>query len=198
MDEPKVGYDRSGRKKFWRRTAENQIAVRGSKALGAYLLAKGTNILHKPDYTVTYTRHQPRYNPQGTAMVGAYTQKTIEFTRSDYGRNFQQTDHKAKARKRARGSAYVKSGRIIPVLGYGYMAYNVMGQPTRINERRPGEGWVYADILYAAEGLAIEGISAYERATTPLEFVDVTLGAPEGFGMADTVDEAVQKLVSFV
>lgn len=198
MDEPKVGYDSSGRKRFWRRTTENQIAVRGSKALGAYLVAKGTNILHKPDYTVTYTRHQPRYNPQGKVMVGAHTQKTIEFTRSDWGRNFQQTDHKAKARKRARGSAYVKSGRIIPVLGYGFMAYNIMGQPTRIKERRPGEGWVYADLAYSAEGALVEGISRYQEGQSALRIIDGTLGASEGYGMADTVDKAVQRLVNLV
>lgn len=195
MDEPKLGYDAEGRKKFWRRTTENQIAVRGSKALGAYLTAKGTSILHRPDYVVTYTHYAPRYNVQGTVMVGARTQKTIELTRSDWGRGFQQTDHAYKARKRARASTYIKSGRIIPVLGYGYMAYNVMGQPVSIQERRPGEGWAYADLAYAAEGAIIEGVSHYQQGSSPLQIVESTFGAPEGYAPSDTIEKLAERIL---
>lgn len=195
MDEPKLGYDAEGRKKFWRRTTENQIAVRGSKALGSYLVARGTSILHKPDYVVTYTHYAPRYNTQGTVIVGAHTQKTIEFTRSDYGRNFQHSDHNVKARKRARASTYIKSGRIIPVLGYGYMAYNVMGQPTRIQERRPGEGWAYADLAYAAEGALIEGVSQYQQGSSPLQIVESTFGAAEGYAPSDAIEQLAERIL---
>ena len=152
----RVGYDSEGRKKFWRRTTENQIAVRGSKALGTYLVTRGTLLKNKPDYTVIRRYHAPRYNRQGRVMVGGHWQRTIEPTTSDYGRNYQQTDHAYQNRKRKKSARMIKSGRMLPVLGYGYMAYNIMGQPTRVQERRPGEGWVYADAAYAAEGLATE------------------------------------------
>lgn len=197
IPESKIGYDESGRKKFWRRTTENQIAVRGSKALGAYLVARGTSITNKPDYTVKVTHHKARYNVQGKVMVAAHTQRTIEPTRSDWGRNFQQTDHRAKVRKRKRAGRYVASGRIIPVLGYGFMAYNVMGQPTGIKERRPGEGWVYADLAYAAEGMATEGMIRYQEGGTPLAVVDGILGAPQGLGMADSVNLVSERMVTF-
>jgi hypothetical protein len=190
----RVGFDDKGRKKFWRRTSENQIAVRGSKALGAALVAKGTYLKNKPDSTVKITHHRARYNRQGTVMVGAHTQRTIEPTTSDRGRNFQQTDHLAKERKRKRSSRMIKSGRYIPVLGYGYMAYNVMGQPTRIEERRPGEGWAPADAYYIAEGLATEASIRYAEGASPLGVVDGALGGsqPGAFGMADLTDKVAK------
>ena len=192
----RVGYDEEGRKKFWRRTSENQIAVRGSKALGAALVARGTRMRHKPNYTVKVTHHKARYNRQGTVMVGAHTQRTIEPTRSDWGRQFQQTDSKAIHRNRYRSKRMIKQGRVIPVLGYGYMAYNVMGQPTRIEERRPGEGWAPADAYYIAEGLATEASIRYTEGATPLGVLDGALGGsqPGAFGMADLTDK-IGKLV---
>lgn len=190
----RIGYDDKGRKKFWRRTTENQIAVRGSKALGAALVTRGTLLKNKPDYTVKVTHHKARYNRQGRIMVGAHTQRTIEPTTSDWGRNFQQTDHAAKNRKRKRSARMIKSGRVIPVLGYGYMAYNVMGQPTRIDSRRPGEGWAYADALYAAEGLATEASIRYAEGASPLGVVDGALGASQqgAFGMADLTEKVAK------
>lgn len=175
----RVGFDDKGRKKFWRRTAENQIAVRGTKALGAALVTRGTLLKNKPDYTVKVTHHRARYNRQGRVMVGAHTQRTIEPTTSDRGRNFQQTDHRYKERKRKRSARMIKSGRYIPVLGYGYMAYNVMGQPTSIEERRPGEGWAYADALYAAEGLVTEAGLQYQSGQSPIGVVKSMTGISE-------------------
>jgi hypothetical protein len=177
----RVGYDAQGRKKFWRRTAENQFAVRSTKYVGAYLVASGTAMRNRPDYTVIRRYHVPRYNRQGRVMVGGHWQKTIEPTRSDYGRNFQQTDHAAQNRKRKGSARRIKAGRVLPVLGYGYMAYNILGQPTSLEERRPGTGWVYADALYAAEGLFTEGAIAYAEGSSLLQSVDVASGASYGF-----------------
>jgi hypothetical protein len=126
----RIGYDdKTGKKKFYRRTAENQIAVRGSKALGAYLVAEGTVLKNKPNYTIVETKNPARINRQGTVYVGAHTRRTIEPTRSNWGRDFQQSDHAAKNRKRKGSARMIKSGRIIPILGYGFMAYNILGAP---------------------------------------------------------------------
>ena len=194
-----MGYDASGRKKFWRRTAENQIAVRGSKYLGAYLVARGTALRNRPDYTVIRRYHAARYNRQGRVMVGGHWQKTIEPTRSDWGRNFQQTDHSRMNRKRKASARMIKTGRVLPILGYGYMAYNIMGQPTSqtYHDRRAGEGWVYADMLYAAEGLATEASIRYAEGATPLGVLDGALGAQPGYGMADITSKATESVVKF-
>lgn len=150
MDEPKVGYDSSGRKKFWRRTTENQLTIRGSRIAGSYLVARGGSMINKPDHTVTYTRYQPRYNKHGTVIVGAHTQRTIQFTTSDGGRDFQHSDRRAKARKVARGSHVVRFGRVIPVLGYGYAIHNTLngGQVMREGEGHPigAAAWATHDI----------------------------------------------------
>ena len=149
----RIGYDDKGRKKFWRRTTENQIAVRGSRALGAALVARGTQLKNKPDYTVKVTHHKARYNAQGTVMVGAHTQRTIEPTRSDWGRNFQQTDHRMQNKKRKGSARMIKSGRMIPLLGYGFMAYNIMGAP--VDE--PGKGGI-SDFERTYQGATLIGI----------------------------------------
>jgi hypothetical protein len=178
----RIGYDDKGRKKFWRRTTENQIAVRGTKALGAALVARGTVLKNKPDYTVKVTHHKARYNRQGTIMVGAKTQRTIEPTRSDWGRNFQQTDHRMQNRKRKGSARMIKSGRILPLLGYGFMAYNIMGAPA--NE--PGNEFerTYQGATLIAIG---ETLSHYQSGGygNPLGSVDYGLGATQGFGFSD-------------
>lgn len=112
-------------KSVLQRTSENQLAVRGSKKIGAELVAYGTALKTKPDYTVTYTKQAARYNRQGTVMVGAKTQKTIQPTRSDYGRNFQQTDGKSAKRRRKKVARYITIGRALPILGYSYMGMNM-------------------------------------------------------------------------
>ena len=158
------------------------------------MVARGTQLRHRPNYTVKVTHHKARYNRQGTVMVGAHTQRTIEPTRSDYGRQFLQTDSKRLAKNRYRSKTMIKRGRIIPIFGYGYMAYNIMGQPTRIEERRPGEGWAPADAFYIAEGLATEASIRYAEGATPLGVIDGALGGSQqgAFGMADLTDKVAK------
>ena len=180
----RIGYDDKGRKKLWRRTTENQIAVRGTKALGTALVARGTQLKNKPDYTVKVTHHKARYNRQGTVMVGAHTQRTIEPTLSDRGRNFQQTDHRAKTRKRKRSVRMITTGRMLPLLGYGFMAYNIMGGATNQAQLREGEGWAP---LMAGYAVADAG-SAIASGSTPLQALDATLGARQGYGMHDSTN----------
>jgi hypothetical protein len=56
------------------------------------------------------------------------------------------------------------------------MAYNVMGQPTSVKERRPGEGWAYADLAYAGEGLIVEASLQYQDGMSPIGIVKSMTG----------------------
>jgi hypothetical protein len=118
------GMDEPERKSVVQRGAENQVAVRGSKYLGAELVAYGTALKNKPDYTIVVTEHAARRNRQGTVMVGAKTQRTIEPTRSMGGRDFLQTDGKTHKRRRKKVARYILLGRTMPLLGYTYMGMN--------------------------------------------------------------------------
>lgn len=188
----RIGYDDKGQKQFWRRTTENQIAVRGTKALGAYYVTRGTQLRHQPNYTVKVTHHKARYNRQGTVMVGAHTQRTIEPTRSDYGRNFLQTDSKRIHRRRYKSKKMIKRGRIIPLLGYGFMAYNIMGAP--VNETSSGFERTYQGATLIAIG---ETLSHYQSGGygNPLGSIDYGLGATAGtFGLSDIAPTIAKKV----
>lgn len=108
-----------------RRTTENQIAIRGSKKLAASTVAYGAYLQNRPDYRVVRRQHAARYNRQGRVIVGAHEQRTIEFTRTEGGRNFQKSDGSHKRRVKM-GKTIVHGGRLIPVLGYGYMVHNTL------------------------------------------------------------------------
>lgn len=118
VDDPEV-------KNVVRRSTENQIAIRGSKKLAAATVAYGASLQNRPDYRVVVTQHAARYNRQGTVIVGAHEQRTIEFTRTERGRNFQKSDGSSKAR-RSMGRKVVYAGRLVPVLGYGYAVHNTL------------------------------------------------------------------------
>lgn len=144
-----------------RRMAENQAAARGGKWLGTYLAYKGTQYRHRPDYRVITTRHAARYNAQGTVMVGAHTQKTIEHTkaRNQAGVGFQQTENPK--RKRKISSTMIRGGRIIPILGYSFVGYNMYGA-----YKQRGVGGV-------AEQTAID----WHAATLSNDIAELVLGA---------------------
>ena len=190
--ETRIGYDQEGRKKFWRRTTENQIAVRGSKALGAYMVARGTQLRHQPNYTVKVTHHKARYNRQGTVMVGAHTQRTIEPTRSDYGRNFLQTDSKRIHKRRYKSKSMIKRGRILPLLGYGYMAYNIMGAPVQDPASDFERTYQGATLIMIGETLTHYQSGGYGN---PLSSIDYGLGAGQGtFGLSDIAPAIAEKV----
>jgi hypothetical protein len=144
-----------------RRMAENQAAARGGKWLGTYLAYKGTQYRHRPDYLVITTHHAARYNAQGTVMVGAHTQKTIEPTkaRNQAGVGFQQTENPK--RKRKISSTMIRGGRIIPILGYTFVGYNMYGA-----YKQRGVGGV-------AEQTAID----WHAATLSNDLAELVLGA---------------------
>jgi hypothetical protein len=110
-----------------RRVVENQAAVRGSRLLGGYLVAKAMSYWNEPDYRVITKQHAARRNVQGTVYLGAKTQRTIEPTlqRDSAGTGFKQTSKRA--RKRKVTSTMLKSGRMIPMLGYAFVGWNMYG-----------------------------------------------------------------------
>lgn len=117
--------DDSNVKNVARRSTENQIAIRGSRKLAASTVAYGTSLQTRPDYRVVRRQHAARYNRQGRVIVGAHEQRTIEFTKTEGGRNFQKSDGSSKSRVKM-GKHIVHGGRLIPVLGYGYVVYNTL------------------------------------------------------------------------
>lgn len=132
---------------------ENQIAMRGSRKLGSALALYALKYINRPDYTVVRTYNPARVNRQGTTYVSAHTRRTIEPTRSDWGRGFKQTD--SPARKRQVATSQYRVGRLIPYLGIGYMAYNLgtnWGSQEKDSEMRPREEgfWLY-DIAVGSE-----------------------------------------------
>lgn len=118
-------------------TIENQIAMRGSRKLGALLVASGLRYMARPDYQVIRTNNPARINRQGTVYVSAHQRRVIEPTRSDGGRGFHQTDNPKRKREQAR--TRVQAGRLVPYLGIGYMLYNLGTNPSTDYEK-PTDG----------------------------------------------------------
>ena len=106
--------------------------------------------INAPDYTVVKTHNPARINRQGTVYVSEHTRRTIEPTRSDWGRGFKQTDKPQSKRKMA--TTRYRVGRMIPYLGIGYMVYNLgSNRPEDGEPRDKMEGfWLY-DLASAGE-----------------------------------------------
>ena len=143
------------RKTRLRKFAENQIVSRGSQRLGAAMMASGAFYAsNQAIYDVTYTHHAARYNVQGTRIVGAHTQKTIEMRRTNGGRDFVATQTRKNPYGRPHhvhmGNQLYSYGRLVPVLGLGYVMYNSLTGPGNEPERRKGEGFGQMMIAYAA------------------------------------------------
>ena len=109
---------------------------------------------NRPDYRVVVTQHAARHNRQGRVIVGAHEQRTIEFTRTEGGRNFQKSDGSSKAR-RSMGRKIVFGGRLVPVLGYGYAVHNTLGGGQVMRE---GEGHPIGAAAWAAHDIKQTGM----------------------------------------
>ena len=191
MDEPEV-IESKGR---LRRMTENQLIGRGTRKLGALMTARGAYYAsNKAIYDVTYTHHAARYNVQGTRIVGAHTQKTIEMRRTNGGRDFVATQTRKNPYGRPHhvhmGNKIYSYGRLVPVLGLGYVMYNSLtgaGSPPPLRE---GEGWAPAMAGYALLDVGTMVASGYH----PLEAIDVTLGAQPGEGLSGVAPKIVGAL----
>jgi len=157
-----------------RKHLENQALKRGSRGLGKALVARGAYLQSNSSiYTVKYTYRPARYNVQGTRIVGAHTQKTIEMTRTADGRDFVATQTRknpyAVPHHAYMGNRMVSYGRLIPVLGLGAVMYNTFsGSGPKPREM---EGVWQVAALYAVDDLT----SHYKSGGTTMD-----LFVPEG------------------
>ena len=120
-----AGMDEPESKSVVRRISENQLAIRSSKKIANVTAAYGAYLQTRPDYTVSRRTVSAKYNPSGKVVVREHQQTTISKTRSDRGRNFTATDGSSKARM-AMGRKIVYAGRLVPILGYGYVMHNTL------------------------------------------------------------------------
>lgn len=116
MDEPES-------KNVMRRTTENQLAVRGSKKLANATAAYGAYLQTRPDSKIVQRQYSGHFRRDGSAIVRPHQVRVTEFTTSEKGKNFKQTDGSSK-RRISMGRNIVYGGRLIPVLGYGYVLHN--------------------------------------------------------------------------
>lgn len=141
-----------------RRSAENQLVSRGSKRLGQLLTARGAYLQSNKSISFTKTKfHAARYNVQGTRIVGAHTQRTFMLRRTADGRDFLATQTRANKRMVPHhihmGKRVALAGRIVPVLGFGYVMINVITGES-VPEQREGEGFAHVAAVYAAGDVA--------------------------------------------
>ena len=153
-------------------TGKNQLAVRGSRKAGNMIAGYGAYLQNRPESYIFTKHHSARVNTQGTTYVGAHTQRTVEHYRSEGGRNFRATDGSSKHRA-MRGRFLVWGGRLIPLLGYGYVGYSITrggahhrSGPLESNRLHDAIGplalpvTVLADTGYFLGSMAITGASA--------------------------------------
>lgn len=173
MDEPES-------KSVVRRTTENQLAIRSSKKLANVTAAYGAYMQTRPLSKTVYKKNPARYHRSGTRYVGATTSRFTEHYTSEGGRNFRATDGSNKARL-AMGRRVVYAGRLVPVLGYGYVIHNTLtgsvpGNPDVDMASRTVQGATILSAVSAGEQLA--------AGRSPLETIDATLGAKPGYGLS--------------
>lgn len=178
-----------------RRMTENQVIGRGTRKLGALMTARGAYYAsNRAIYDVTYRHNPARYNVQGTRIVGAHTQKTIEMRRTNGGRDFVATQTRKNPYGRPHhvhmGNKIYAYGRIVPVIGLGYVMYNSLNGKSGGPGLREGEGW---GPLMAGYAIADAG-AMISAGYTPLETLDAALGAPEGYGMHRETERAANWL----
>lgn len=110
-------------KNVLRRSTENQLALRGSKKLANATAAYGAYLQTRPDSKIVRRQYAGHYRRDGSPIVKSHEVRVTEFTKSEQGRNFKQTDGSSK-RRLAMGRGIVYSGRLVPVLGYGFVLHN--------------------------------------------------------------------------
>ena len=141
-------------KNVLRRSTENQLAVRSSKKLANITAAYGAYLQTRPDSRIVRRQYAGHYRRDGSAIVKSHEVRVTEFTKSDRGRNFKQTDGSSKARL-AMGRRIVYAGRLVPVLGYGFVLHNTFsgGQDPEMSRDEDMMGRTYqgATLLATAQ-----------------------------------------------
>lgn len=167
-------------------TVENQIAMRSTRLLGGAIAAQAIRYMEAPDYTIVRTKEPARINRQGTVYVSAHERRVIEPTRSDWGRNFKQTDKPKSKRKQA--TTRFKVGRMIPYLGIGYMVYNLSsGSPGDYSKPKDGmeTGFGIFDLGTAGEYVIRQTVKAGIISALTGGVFDAADAAAAGAGLVD-------------
>ena len=141
-----------------RQSFENQAISRSTKLLGNALVARGAYLQSNQSISFVKTKFHPaRYNVQGTRIVGAHTQRTFMMRRTPDGRDFVATQTRANKRMVPHhihmGKRVQLYGRLIPVLGFGYVMHNVITGESG-PDRREGEGFWQVAAGYAVADTA--------------------------------------------
>lgn len=130
------------------RSSRNQLLVRGANKAGTALVASGmAGLSSKPLTKVTRRTVKAKKNPKGRVVVKEHRQTTISRTRTEGGRNFLSQQQRKKPA--ARSARRIIAGRSLPVMAYGFIAYDVMTQ-----QQVPGKNWFgisEADARYLAD-----------------------------------------------
>ena len=140
------------------KSIENQVVGRSTKLVGHTLAARGAYLQSNAAiYSVTYTPKPARYNVQGTKIVREHTQKTIQMKRTPDGRDFVATQTRknpyAMPHHIYMGKRMSYYGRLIPVLGFGYVIHNIVTGDEQPKLRK-GEGFWQGAAIYAAQDAA--------------------------------------------
>ena len=138
---------RGSEKTRLRKTAERQAVTRGSKALGNKMTQAGAVLAS--DYRgygyTTYRTVQAKRNPQGKVVMREHTQRTYQRYTTEGGRNFRSTSDMRS--RTSMGKKLIIGGRVVPVMGYGFVAHDVLrGEHQPLRE---GEGWAPMAGAYA-------------------------------------------------
>lgn len=107
------------------RSTRNQLLVRGAEKAGSALVASGmAGLSSKPLTKVTRRTVKAKKNPKGRVVVKEHRQTTISRTRTEGGRNFLSQQQRKKPA--ARSARRIIAGRSLPVMAYGFIAYDVL------------------------------------------------------------------------
>lgn len=137
---------------------ENQFVGRSTRLIGNALVARGAYLQSNQSISYTKTKFHPaRYNVQGTRIVGAHTQRTFMLRRTPDGRDFLATQTKHNKRMVPHhihmGKRVQLYGRIVPILGFGYVMHNIITGESG-PENRKGEGFWQGAVIYGAQDAA--------------------------------------------
>ena len=141
-----------------RQGIENQLVGRSSKLVGHALVARGAYLQSNQAISFTKTKFHPaRYNVQGTRIVGAHTQRTFMMRRTADGRDFVATQTRPNKRMVPHhihmGKRVQLAGRLIPVLGFGYVMHNIYSGEDQPSMRQ-GEGFWQMAAIYGAQDVS--------------------------------------------
>lgn len=129
------------------RSARNQLLVRGAEKAGAVVVASGLSRIKKGQTQFFTKKKKPQLHRKTSKgqRVKHGTDYTLIRSKTEGGRNFTSTRSQQKIVKS--GARRVVAGRALPVMAYGFIAYDVM----KGDYQAPGPNWYgisESDVIY--------------------------------------------------